>query len=134
WSDDVHSENLVVLRLADDLNEAFLFAYDARFARCRKGKLADSHVVAHLARLRFGQTNRADFGIAVGAGWNEPQVDRLHILLACDLFDGEYALFRRKMRKQRCGNHIAYCIDVRLAGPQVFVNLNKAALDLDLRS
>src|ERR1043165_5998223 len=133
-ADDVNAQNLVVLGFADDLDEAFFFADDARLARSGEGELADLHIVAKLARLRFRQAGRADLRVAVSTTWHEPQVDGLHVLLARDLFDGEDALFRREVREQWRRNHIADGINVWLACSQVFVNLYAPALDLDLRA
>src|ERR687893_2700347 len=53
-ADDVDAEQLVVLRLADDLDEALLLAEYPRLARGREGELGDFNVVAQLPRLRLG--------------------------------------------------------------------------------
>src|ERR1044071_2004349 len=131
-ADDVDAQQLVVLRLADDLDEALLLAEDARLARGREGELRRLHVVAQLLRLRLGQTDGRDLRVAVGARGHVAQVDRVR-LLAGDLLDGEDALLRREVREPRRRDHVADGEDPGLARAAELVHLDRPALDLDLR-
>src|SRR5919112_3762132 len=79
-ADDVDAQQLVVLRLADDLDEALLLAEDARLARRAEGELGRLHVVAQLLRLRLGQTHRRDLRVAVRTRRYVAKVYRVWIL------------------------------------------------------
>src|SRR5579863_4816349 len=65
-ADDVDAEDFAVVGVADDFDEAFVLA-DNRSTRVRgEGKLADLYVVSGFASLGFGETDAADFGMAIG--------------------------------------------------------------------
>src|SRR2546423_2503978 len=91
-ADDVYAEKLVVARLAHDLDEALLFAEYARLARSGERKLRGLHVVAQLLRLRFGESDRRDFRIAVCARRHVAQIYRMSFL-SRNLLDDEDSLF-----------------------------------------
>src|SRR5256885_2085817 len=55
WSNDMNAQNLVVLLLADDLDEALFLTDYARFARCGEWKSSYFNVVTLLFRFRLGQ-------------------------------------------------------------------------------
>src|ERR1044072_8778262 len=131
-ADDVDAEQLVVLRLADDLNEALLLAEYAGLARSREGELRRLHVVAQFLRLRLGQADACYLRVAVGAGRHVAQVDGMR-LLPRYLLDGEDALLRREVREPRRRNHVADGVDSGLARAAELVHLNRPALDLDFR-
>ena len=56
------AEDLVVLLVDDDLDEAFGLARHARAAEHAELERADLHVVAALVRLLLGQPDAADLG------------------------------------------------------------------------
>ena len=60
-ADDVRAEDLAVLRVANDLHEAFRLARRARAAVRREGELADLVVELLLLALLLGEADRRDF-------------------------------------------------------------------------
>ena len=129
----MHAENLVVLLLADDLNEALFFANDARFARGAKGKLADFDIVTRIAGFRFTQTDRTNFRIAVRTIRNQPQINRSRILSG-NVLDGDDAFLRGEVCEQRRRHHVTDCINAFLASLLMFVSFDESLFDFDLRS
>src|ERR1700759_4693432 len=79
-ADGVDAQKLVILRLADDLDEAFFLAEYARLAGCAERELGDLHVVAKLLRFRLGQTDGRDLRVAVGTRRNVAKVYRSWLL------------------------------------------------------
>ena len=76
-ADDVHAENLAVVRVANDLDEAFVLADDRGARVGGEGELADLDVVSRFARLGFRQADAADFRMAIGRAGNALGIDRL---------------------------------------------------------
>src|ERR671921_1039433 len=76
-ADDVDAQQLVVLRLADDLDEALLLAEYPGLARRRERELRRLHVVAQLLRLRLRQADACYLRVAVGARGDVAQIYRL---------------------------------------------------------
>ena len=75
----------------------------------------------------------ADAGLGVGAAGNAIAVDRLG-RLAGHVRHRDHALRRGDVRQlRRSRHHIADRIDARLAGALIFVHLDEAAIQLDLR-
>ena len=64
-ADDVGAEDLAVLRVANDLHEAFGLARRARAAVRREGELADLVVELLVLALLLGEADRRDLGMAV---------------------------------------------------------------------
>ena len=54
-ADDVHAEDLAVLRVGNDLHEAIVAADDRGFGVAGERELADLDLVALLLGLRFGE-------------------------------------------------------------------------------
>src|SRR5947209_5662471 len=131
-ADDMDAQKLVVARLGDDLDEALLLAEYARLARSRERELRDLHVVAHLARLRLGESDGRHLRVAVSARGHVAQVYRVR-LAACDLLDNHDALFRGEVRERGRRDHVADGIDVRFARAAELVHRNVAALHFYLR-
>src|SRR5271166_5749375 len=86
-ADDVDAENFAVVGVADDLDETFVLADDARAGIGAEGELADFHVVSGFAGFGFGEADAADFGMAVGGAGDVFGIDRL-AGLAGDFGDG----------------------------------------------
>src|ERR1700677_227181 len=53
WPDDVNAEDLAVLRVGDDFDEAVVRVEDCRLRVADEGELADLHLEALLLRLRL---------------------------------------------------------------------------------
>ena len=66
-ADDVDAEDLAVLRVRDDLDEAVVRIEDRRLRVADERELADLDLVALLLGLRLGQADGGDLRIAVGA-------------------------------------------------------------------
>src|SRR5688572_22939132 len=64
--DDVDAEDLAVLRVGNDLDEAGVVAEDGSLAVAHEGELADLYVQTLRLGLRFGETDAADAGLGVG--------------------------------------------------------------------
>src|SRR5579864_7452730 len=64
-TNQVHAEQLIVLRLGDNLHEALRFAGDSRAAEHAEREQAGADIVAALHRLGFGQSDAADLRLAV---------------------------------------------------------------------
>src|ERR1051325_2949001 len=123
-ADDVDAEKLVVLRLADDLDEALLLAKYARLARGREGELRGLHVVAELPRLLLRQPDGRDLRVAVRARRHGAEVYAFRVL-ARDLLDGDDALLRGEVREPGRRYHVAYRVDVGLGRAAELVDLNR---------
>src|SRR5580698_10360564 len=113
-ADDVDAQDLAVLGVADDLDEALMRSHNAGARVGGEREFADLHFVAGFLRLGFGQANAANLGMAVSRSWNAEFVNFLH-RLAGDVRHGDDA------------------VDARLGSAHVAVDFHVATLDLDLR-
>src|SRR6185437_11556314 len=89
--DDVHAENLSVLLLRNDFDEALVVADDAGFRIRRERELADFYFVCLLARLCLSESYASDLWLAVGCPGNQIALHRTRIL-AGDLCDCNHTL------------------------------------------
>src|SRR5215213_8557749 len=133
WSNDVYTQNLVVLLLTNNLYKPFFLADDARLARSRERKPPYLDVVALLLCSRFGESDRTDFRIAVSAVWHQAQIDRPYILLSRKMLHRDDSFFRSEVGQQRRWHNIPYRIHTFLRGLLKFINLNESLFDFDLR-
>ena len=76
-ADDVDAENLAVVGVGDNLDEAFVLADDAGARVRSEGELADFDVVSGFAGFGFGEAYAADFGMAIRGAGDVFRVDRL---------------------------------------------------------
>src|SRR6185436_3768080 len=90
----------IVFLVGDDLHEAFRLARDLRAAEHAEREGADDDVEAAFFSFGFGETDAADFRIAVRAARDVIVVDRLRILSGDSLREN-YALGARQMRELR---------------------------------
>src|SRR5687767_2273114 len=97
-ADHVHAENLVVLLVEDDLDEALGLAGHAGPREHAELELAGLHLEAALLRLLLGQADAADLRVAVRAARHLVVVDRT-VLLAGDPLGQDDALGRGEMRE-----------------------------------
>ncbi len=91
-ADDVNAEDFVVFLFGDDLDKTIGFAEDACLAGGRKWELADLYIVTLLFCFCFGQADRCDFRVALGAVGDKVLFDR-HDLFAGEFFDDHDAFF-----------------------------------------
>jgi hypothetical protein len=75
-SDDVDAQQLAVLPVGDHLDHPVRLAGRARSSTGQEREFANQHVVAGLASLLLGQTDRGDFGMGVGAARHHLVVHR----------------------------------------------------------
>src|ERR1035441_3641030 len=131
-ADDVHTENFAVLGVGHNLHEAVMLSHDTGAGVGGEGELANLDVVALFFRLGFGQSNTADFRMAVGGVGDAQNVDRLGGL-AGNVGDGDDTLHRAGVGQLRISHgDVTDGVDARLGGAHELVNLDEAALDLDL--
>ncbi len=79
-ADDVHAQNLAVFFFGHHFDETFVLAEDGGLAVAEEREFADLHLVARLARLPFGQPDRADLRLAIGAVGNARALERAALL------------------------------------------------------
>src|SRR6266516_1196978 len=113
--DHVDTQDLLILPVADELDEPFILAQNRGFANSGKRKLARYDVVSPVSRLILRKTDARDFRAAVRAVGHEIVVNRLGAL-AGDVPHGEHALVRGEVRQLLCGHHIADCKNTRDVG------------------
>src|ERR1700733_227805 len=82
-ADDVHAQNLAMLRIGDDFDEAIVRIEDRRLRVADEGEFSDFYLVALLFRLRLSKANAGNLRLAIGATWNVRTVDGLGVL-ACN--------------------------------------------------
>src|SRR5580704_1182065 len=130
---NVYAQNLAVLDIADDLDEALVRA-DDRSARVRgEGELADLQFVARFLSLGFGQAYAADLRMAIRGARYAQLVDLLR-RFAGDMRHRNNAFHRAGVRQLWIASHdIADGVDAGLGRAHVAVNFDKAALNFDLR-
>src|ERR1039458_5505070 len=130
--DDVHAQDLAVLGVGNDLDEAFVLPHDAGARVRSEGELANLHGVTLFLRLGFGEAHASDLGMAIGRVGNAQQIDWLD-RLAGNVGRRDNAFSGAGMSQQRVAQrNISNRINSRLGGAHVLVNLHKAALRLDL--
>ena len=81
-ADDVRAKYLAVLRVANDLDEAFGLSGCASAAVGGERKLPDLVVDLLFFYLGFGHANRCNLRMAVRRIWNVAVIDRVDMLLA----------------------------------------------------
>src|SRR5262245_20882457 len=69
-TDDVYAQDLTVLGIGDNLDEALVRANDRGLRVGRERELADLYLVALLLGLSLGQPNAADLRFGIGAARN----------------------------------------------------------------
>src|SRR5216684_72103 len=65
WADDVDAENLTVVSVRDNLDEAFVLADNRRTRVRSEGELPDLQVVSGFAGSGFSKADAADFRMAI---------------------------------------------------------------------
>ena len=75
-SDDVDAQDFAEFLIGDHLHETVVLSEDGGLAVGGERKLADLHLVALRARLRFRQAHAADARLRIGRARNAIAVDR----------------------------------------------------------
>ena len=109
-ADDVAAEQLAVLLVADDLDQAAAVAVDGAGADGAVLDLADDDVVALLARLLLGEPEAGDVGRAERRARDVDVLDRVR-LQPGGVLDGDDALVGRLVRERRAGDEVADRVD-----------------------
>src|SRR5215472_13551114 len=131
--DDVHTENLAVLRVGNDLDESLMLADDAGPRVRREGELADLHLVSRLLRIGFGHSNAADLRMTIRRVGDPQRIDLLRRLARNVGYRNDSFHRARVCQLRQPGNDVANGVDARLRRAHIFVDLHKPALHLDLR-
>ena len=113
-ADDVAAEQLAVLRLADDLDEAGAVAVDRARADGAVLDLADDDVVAGLLGLLLGQPERGDVRRAERRA-RDVDVDERVRRVPGGVLGGDDALVGGLVRERGAGDEVADRVDVRRA-------------------
>src|SRR6185503_5384140 len=132
-TDDVRTEDLSVLRVADDLHEAVRLAGRSRASA--RGEVEATHLVVELLflALLLGEADGCDLRMAVRRTRNVAIVHAVSVLAREDLGDGD-ALARTLVREHRGTRDVADGVDALHRGLHPLVDLDEAALrELDAR-
>src|SRR5882762_1419571 len=113
-SDDVNAQNLSMLRIGNNFYETVVLSHNRSARVGSERELANLQFITGLAGLGFGETDAADFGMAVGGIRNPVGVDRLY-RLASDLSDRHDAFHHGYMRQlRRAQDDVADGVNARL--------------------
>src|SRR5664280_553475 len=131
--DDVYAQDLAVLGVGNDLDEAFVLPHDAGARVRSEGELANLYGVTLFLGLGFGEAHASDLGMAIGRVGNAQRVDRLH-RLARDVRDRHDAFHGAGVRQLRqAHDDVADGVKPGLGGAHELVDLHGAPVELDLR-
>src|ERR1041385_525379 len=83
-SDDVSTQYLAVLRVADDLHEAFCLTGGPRPATRGERKFSDLEVELLFLALLLGEPDGGDFGMTVGGVGDIAVVHHLHVWITSE--------------------------------------------------
>src|SRR4051794_27260177 len=126
-ADDVAAEQLAVLLLADDLDQAGAVAVDGAGADRAVLQLADDDVVAGLLGLRLGEAEARHVRGAERRAWDVDVADRVG-LHPVGVLDRDDALVAGLVGERGAGDEVADRPDAGDAGLQRAVDLDEALL------
>ena len=126
-ADHVQAEDLAVLGVGDQLDEADRLPQPVRLAVGGERELRRLDVVALVLGLGLGVAEGADLRLAVGRPRDHVVVDR-HGLRAGDGLRRDHALRLGGVGQQQLAGAVADRVDVRHVGPHVVVDLDRAAI------
>ena len=129
WTPSVSSR----LAVRDDLGEALVLAADDGLGDRLERDLADLVRRPGGLDLLLGQADRRDLGPAVGRARLRVVVHLVDVGLARDRVGRGDPLVRRGVGEPQATDDVADRVDVRLLRPHVAVDLDDAAVGLDLR-
>src|SRR5271169_2843187 len=125
-ANDLRAQHLAVFLARDYFDEALGLIDRDRLADRAKRDLADLDFDPALARLRLGQSDRGDLGLAIDASGDRHQVEAGLAHPSHDL-DRRDTFRRGLVRQQRWTDHIADRVDAWAGGAEGVVNLDEAA-------
>ncbi|QTK78702.1 hypothetical protein AT6N2_C0861 [Agrobacterium tumefaciens] len=128
------AEQLAGLLVEDGLDHTLVFAERNRLAVCRKGEAANADVAALFLGLGFGETDRSDLRIAIGAARNLELVHGMHIRQTGDLFDADDSLVLSLVGEQWRTRDVTDGVDTGHVGLAVTVDDDEAAIGLHASS
>ena len=127
-ADEVAAEQLEVLAVGDELDEADRLAQAVRLAVRRERELRDLDVVAGVARLLLGEAERGDLRRAERGARHHAVVAERHGLGLADRLGRDDALRLGDVRELQLRGDIADRVDVRDRGVHEVVDLDRAAI------
>src|SRR6266700_905050 len=133
-ADDVYPKDLSVVRVRNNLDEAFVLADDAG-ARVRgEREFANFDVVSGFSSLCFRQTHAADLRMAIGGARDTLPVNGLR-RLACDLGNRHQSFHGSDVGQLwRAEHDVADRVDSGFGSLLPRIHLNEFAFRLDLRA
>ena len=114
-ADDVGAEDLPVLGVDDQLDQALFVVVDGGAADPAQFLLADLDVVPGLLRRRLGQPDARDLGMAEGGAGDQVLVDRVG-LLAGGVLDRDDTLLGGLVGERLGVDQVADRVDLRVGG------------------
>ena len=126
-ADDVGAEDLAVLGVDDELDQAVFVVVDGRAADAAELLLADLDVVPGLLRGGLGEPDAGDLRVAEGRAGDQVLVDRVG-LGAGGVLDRDDALLGGLVGERLGVDEVADRVDLRVRGPLVLVDLDLAVL------
>src|SRR5215210_8094117 len=130
--DEMDAERVLCLGVADDLDEPFVFATDDGLGDRLERDLADLVRNPSLLALLLREPDGRDLRPAVRRSRLLDIVDLVDVLLARDRVRGDEPLVGRRVREPQPADHVADGVDVGLPRPHLPVDLDDAAIRLDL--
>src|SRR5215210_3008720 len=130
--DEMDAERVLCLGVADDLDEPFVFATDDGLGDRLERDLADLVRNPLLLALLLREPDGRDLRPAVRRSRLLDIVDLVDVLLARDRVRGDEPLVGRRVREPQPADHVADGVDVGLPRPHLPVDLDDAAIRLDL--
>ena len=114
-ADDVGAEDLAVLGVDDELDDAVFVVVDGRPADAAEFLLADLDVVAGLLGRRLGEADAGDLRVAEGGAGDQVLVDRVG-LDAGRVLDRDDALLGGLVGERLGVDEVADRVDLRVRG------------------
>src|ERR1044072_481485 len=132
-ADDVGAEDLAVLRVDDELDQAVFVVVDGGAADRPQLQLPDLDLVPGLLRRRLGEADAGDLRVAEGGAGDEVLVDRVG-WLSGGVLDRDHALLGGLVGERLGVDQVADRVDLRVRGAAVLVDFDLAVLlQLDAR-
>jgi hypothetical protein len=129
-ADHLDAEQLVGLRVGDDLDQAFCLAEGECPAAGLEWEAADLHLVSGLARLSLAEADVGDLRLGVDAV-RRGVVVRHAVASAGDVLHRADALVGGHMGEHDAADHVADRPHASGGRPQVVVDLDPLAVELD---
>ena len=129
-TDDVDTEDLTILVVKDNLNEAFRLTRSKCTAVSCEGKLTDADITVLLTCLVFGQTDHSDLGTRIDYRRSGEHLECTFVALQCVL-SSDLTHTEGGVSKHLQTVDVTRSIDTLDAGLHELVDLDTTALDLE---